>query len=227
MRVKICGNRTLEDARAAAAAGADMLGFIFYERSVRGLTPEVAAAIVAGVREEFGAGAPLMVGVFVDEYVETVKGVIEQVGLDLVQLHGSEPPAEVRQLAPFAFKALRPQNRGDAEAMSATYARVALDRADAPDFLIDAHHPWKPGGTGKPVELPLAQVLARRFRILLAGGLTAETVAAAIERVDPWGVDVASGVEHAPGVRDHGRVAAFIGAARAAGAEGGRVDEEE
>ena len=216
--IKICGNTTLDDARAAAEAGADMLGFIFYPPSPRAVTPERAAEIVAALRAERGDGTPLMVGVFVDEPVERVREIMDMATLDAAQLHGSEPPLELRQLAPRAFKAIRPQNRGDAEALLATYAAAMPDTPTLPQLLVDGYHPWKMGGTGRTVPPALARALATRYRLLLAGGLTPETVADAIRDVRPWGVDVASGVESAPGVKDHAALRAFIAAARAADA---------
>jgi phosphoribosylanthranilate isomerase len=216
IQVKICGNTSLEDARAAVQAGAHMLGFIFYDRSPRYVSPEAATIIVGRLRDEFGASAPAMVGVFVDDSVAHVRSLVEQVGLDAVQLHGSEPPVEVQQLQPLAFKAIRPQNRGDAEALVATYAGAVAGAPGMPDFLVDAHHPWKLGGTGQRVNLAVATVLSRRHRVLLAGGLEPENIAGIVREVRPWGVDVASGVESAAGIKDHERVAAFIREAKIA-----------
>ena len=208
--VKICGITNLDDARCAAEVGADLLGFIFYPKSPRFVTPEQVAAITQTIRREFGVHAPRCVGVFVDEPVDRVRAVLASVCLDLVQLHGSEPPVEVRRLRPRAFKAIRPQTRSDAEAMVATYCDVVPDDDTLPQFLMDAYHPQQFGGTGTPADLAVAQSLARRFRLLLAGGLTPETVGPAIEQVQPWGVDVSSGVEAAKGIKDHARVQAFI-----------------
>lgn len=216
MRVKICGNTSLEDARVAAEVGADLLGFIFYEHSPRTLAMESAAEIIATLRSELGDAAPTMVGVFVDEPMAVVQDFRAEVGLDLVQLHGSEPPVEMRVLHPYAFKAIRPQNRGDAEAMVATYAQVLHADPDVPDFLLDTPHPWKMGGTGQVSDWGIAKVLTRRFKLLLAGGLTVENVAEAVRTVQPWGVDVASGVEASPGVKNHERLRAFIRAAKSA-----------
>ncbi|MGH2541476.1 MAG: phosphoribosylanthranilate isomerase [Ardenticatenaceae bacterium] len=213
MRVKICGNTNLEDARVAAGAGADMLGFIFYPPSPRSISVEGAAEIISALRDGIGASAPAIVGVFVDESPELVRECTRELALDLVQLHGSEPPVEVRLLQPYAFKAIRPRSRGGAEALAATYADVLGQDSDVPHFLVDAHHPWKPGGSGQTADWAIGQVLARRFRILLAGGLTPDNVRAAIQRVNPWGVDVASGVEREPGIKDHERVRQFIRAA--------------
>ncbi len=223
MYVKICGNTTLADARASALAGADMLGFILYDRSPRYVSAKATAEIIVALRDELGEGAPTMVGVFVDESPDIVRDLLDRGGLDRAQLHGSEPPAEVRILQPRAFKAIRPQSRGDAEAVVATYANVIEASSDGPDFLVDAYHPWVMGGTGQAGDWAIGQVLARRFRIMLAGGLTPESVGAAIARVQPWGVDVASGVERAPGQKDHDRLRAFIQAAKRAPVEEGEL----
>jgi phosphoribosylanthranilate isomerase len=214
-RIKICGITNIDDACCAAEAGADFLGFVFYAPSPRFVTAQQAAAIVRGVRGEFGARAPRSVGVFVDESVAHVEAVLEAVGLDLAQLHGSESPAEVQRLLPRAFKALRPRTREEAEAAVAAYASVVSDDQTMPQFLIDAYHPQQFGGTGLPADLALAASLAHRFRLLLAGGLAPETVGPAVERVRPWGVDVSSGVERARGLKDHVRIRAFVEAVRA------------
>lgn len=221
MIVKICGTTNLEDAQVSVEAGADMLGFIFYPPSPRSVTPEVAGGIVADLRERYGQAAPTMVGVFVDEPAAGVRAVLDQAALDLAQLHGSEPPAELRMLGERAFKAIRPQTRGDAEALAATFAQFLPEAEALPQFLVDTYHPWKAGGTGQTMEWAIPQVLARRFRVLLAGGLTPENVQGAIERVQPWGVDVASGVEREPGRKDHERVRRFVEVAKRAGASAG------
>ena len=213
-RVKICGIARLDDARCAAEAGADLLGFIFYPRSPRFVTPKQAAAIVRAIRGEFGARAPRCVGVFVNEPVDRVQAVLDNAGLDLAQLHGDEPPAAVCKLRPRAFKAIRPQTGDDAEAVVNGYCDAAPDDDTLPQLLLDAYHPEQFGGTGIQADLDLACSLARRFRLLLAGGLTPETVASAIERVQPWGVDVSSGVEASRGIKDHARVRAFVKAVR-------------
>jgi len=215
IKIKICGTTSLEDARLAADAGADMLGFIFYAPSPRNITPEEATAIIRTLRDEMGDSAPLMVGVFVDEFVERVQAIQAQAGLDALQLHGSEPPVEIRLLNPYAFKAIRPQNRGDAEGAVATYSRVLPDNPAIPQFLIDAFHSWKMGGTGQMADWSAALVVARRFRLMLAGGLTIENVAEAIKTVNPWGVDVVSGVEASKGVKDPDKVRQFIETVRA------------
>lgn len=213
--VKICGITNLDDALCAAEAGTDLLGFILYPKSPRFVTPEQVAAITQTIRREYGIRAPRCVGVFVDEPIERVRTILDSAGLDLAQLHGSELPAEVRILHPRAFKAIRPQTHDDAEAAIAAYCDVVPGDEALPQFLLDAYHPQQFGGTGIPADLATAQLLACRFRLLLAGGLRPETVGSAIKQVRPWGVDVASGVERAKGIKDHARVRAFIEAVRA------------
>lgn len=216
--VKICGITNVDDGRCAAEGGADLLGFVFYPKSPRYVEPAAAGEITAALRQEFGQQAPRMVGVFVDEPPKRVEAILDEAGLELAQLHGSEPPAELRMLYPRAFKAFRPQSRGDAEGFTASYYDVVPEDEDLPQFLIDAYHPWKFGGTGEMTDLAVAKLIAERFRLLLAGGLTPESVGPAIERVRPWGVDVSSGVEREKGVKDHDKVRAFIAAAREADA---------
>ena len=222
IRVKICGLTELEDAVCAAEAGADLLGFVFYQKSPRFVEPECVAAISGAIRRQFGAGVPRLVGVFVDEPPARVGEILEISGLDLAQLHGHETPEEVRALAPRAFKAIRPGGNGrqGVEAGAEAYYAAAAVRDPAPQLLVDAYHPQHLGGSGTVADLEAARRLARQCRLLLAGGLTPETVAAAVERVQPWGVDVSSGVELSPGRKDHGRVCAFVEAARQGG--GGR-----
>lgn len=214
-RIKICGITNIDDARCAAEAGADFLGFIFYPKSPRYVTAEQCATIVRAIRDEYGTGAPRCVGVFVNEQIERVHAVLDEAGL-VAQLHGDEPLEQVQQLQPRAFKAIRPATRAQAEALAATYAGAVSEDGDLPQILVDAYHPQQLGGTGMPVDLDIARALAGRVRLLLAGGLTPETVRAVLEQVRPWGVDVSSGVERDKGIKDHARVRAFVDAVRAA-----------
>jgi phosphoribosylanthranilate isomerase len=215
--IKICGITNLDDARCAAEAGVDFLGFIFYHRSPRFVEPEEVAGITEAIRCEFGADVPGFVGVFVNEPAGRVYTALNDAGLDLAQLHGNEPLSDLEALYPRAFKALRPQSAAEAEAAVACYYDALLDDEALPQFLVDAYHPYQLGGTGVQADWDVACSLAGRFRLLLAGGLTPETVTAAVERVRPWGVDVSSGVERAKGVKDHVQVRAFVKAVRARG----------
>jgi phosphoribosylanthranilate isomerase len=213
MKVKICGITNLEDARAAAVTGADFLGFIFYPRSPRYVTPEAAGQIIVALRTE---GLTITtVGVFVDAPPAEIERAMRVAGLDLAQLHGDEPLAQVQALGGRAFKALRPHSVAEGEADAMRYLPVAPNDDRAPQLLVDAYRPGAYGGTGQTGDWSIAHALAQQCeRLLLAGGLTPDNVAQAIRQVRPWGVDVSSGVEASPGRKDHGRVQTFIAAAR-------------
>ena len=208
--VKICGTTNLEDALAAVEAGADLLGFILYAKSPRYVAPAMVAEIVAGVRAAVPA-PPRFVGVFVNAPPDEVLAVLAQTGLDLAQLHGDEPAAALAALQGRGFKAVRPTGLDDALALAEAYAALGA----GPDLLIDAYAPHAYGGTGQRADWTAAAAVAQRVpHLLLAGGLTPENVAAAVEAVKPWGVDVASGVEASPGRKDHAKVRAFVAAAK-------------
>jgi phosphoribosylanthranilate isomerase len=211
MKVKICGITTLEDALHAIEAGADMLGFNFFPKSPRFIDPQRCAAIVEALR---GSGV-VCVGVFVNLPPEEVRRLMSACSLDLAQLSGDEPACDLAQLDGLAFKALRPAGRADLEQALQTYP----PRSSPPAYLVDAFRPGMYGGSGQPANLDLAADLAHRCPILLAGGLTPENVAKAIALVQPWGVDVASGVETAPGRKDTALLRAFVHAARSASAD--------
>jgi phosphoribosylanthranilate isomerase len=224
--IKICGITNVEDACYAAEAGADMLGFVFYHKSPRYVTAKESAFIAGAIRDAFGKHAPRFVGVFVDEPVEHVHAIVKAARLDMAQLHGSESPTEVRELYPRAFKAVRPRTQDEAQAAVAAYRDTTPDDDTFPELLVDAYHPQHPGGTGIPADQDVAWWLARRVRLLLAGGLSPETVGPAIERIQPWGVDVSSGVERERGVKDHARVRTFIEAVRAQEKRSEKGDEQ-
>jgi phosphoribosylanthranilate isomerase len=207
--VKICGITNLPDARAAAEAGADLLGFIFYPPSPRYVAPECAKEIIRSVRADYGIRT---VGVFVDASLERMREVMAQCGLDVAQLHGGETTQTVRALAPRAFKSLRPRDPPQLWELVETY-RGAVERSD-PAFIVDAFHARLFGGTGERADWDLARQVACEWPILLAGGLTAENVAEAIDTVRPWGIDVSSGVERAPGLKDHEKVRRFVARAK-------------
>jgi phosphoribosylanthranilate isomerase len=206
MLVKICGITNVEDALAAVAAGADLLGFVFYAKSPRHVTPAVARAI--GARLPAGIGR---VGVFVNEPAEALRRIATEAALTVLQLHGDEPPELLRELADFRrFKALGLQTAADLP---------RLDAYPEAEFIVVDTPCAERGGSGRPGDWTLARQAAARRPILLAGGLTPSTVAAAVRAVRPAGVDVSSGVERQPGRKDHAKVRAFIPAARAAAAE--------
>lgn len=196
----------------AADAGADLLGFIFYPSSPRCIAPERAREIAATLRER--GRAPKIVGVFVNESLERMHAIVTSVRLDLVQLAGTESVQVARELSPRVYKSLRP--RDELEAGQLLHAYRAAVNGNVPAFIIDSFDAKRFGGTGARANWNLAANIAREFSILLAGGLTAENVANAIRAVQPWGVDVSSGVERAPGLKDHVKVRQFIEQAKKA-----------
>jgi len=196
--IKICGIKTLKDALAAIDAGADYLGFNFYSKGVRFIEKEVCAEITLVLKREHPQIK--LVGVFVNSSVDDVKNILEPCSLDLAQLHGDESPEIFAQLAPRAFKAFRgiPTDiRG-------------YERNDVPALLVDAAVKGVYGGSGVTADWSAAAELAKKYPLLLAGGLTPENVADAVRQVKPWGVDVASGVESAPGEKDASKMKEFV-----------------
>ncbi|MDQ6603363.1 MAG: phosphoribosylanthranilate isomerase [Chloroflexota bacterium] len=218
--VKICGVRRLEDAQAAAAAGAEIVGFTFWSGTRRYIAPEEAAAIIAALRAEDGP-RPLISGLFVNADPATIAATVARCGLDLVQLSGDETAADVERLAVPLLMAVRALPGEDVDALREridTVRRAARSLPPGPFGqplmpLLDAHVPGQYGGTGQTGDWALAAALAAEERIMLAGGLTPENVGDAVRTVKPWGVDVASGVEVA-GHKDAARIAAFLRAAR-------------
>jgi phosphoribosylanthranilate isomerase len=216
-RVKICGLTNFEDALAAAEAGADLLGFNFFKRSPRYITPDAALSICDGLRAEMGAGCPVLVGVFANEVVGTISAITTKVGLQFAQLSGDESDDMLRELRGIGFKAIRPVNLAMALDDVSYFSPYFPADERVPSLLLDAYHPKLYGGTGEQASTEVvAAVKAHVPRLMLAGGLTPEKVAACIDELAPWGVDVASGVESPdqPGVKDHGKVRAFIAAAK-------------
>jgi phosphoribosylanthranilate isomerase len=208
MKIKICGITRFEDARLAVDAGADLLGFNFYAKSPRYISPISAARLIADIRA--ACSKVQMVGVFVNSSLEEINTITGQCELDLAQLCGDEPPDTLEALNGSAFKALRPKDKPDLARSISTYQ----PRADSPAYLVDAYRPGAYGGTGQTADWSLARSLAEAYPLLLAGGLTPDNVAEAIRQVGPWGVDVASGIEESPGCKDPARLAAFIKTAR-------------
>lgn len=205
MHVKICGLRSPEEAAACAQLGVSSIGLNFVPGSPRCVDVSTARRIADAVREV--SPRVVLVAVVADMAVEDMRALVQAAGLDCLQLHGDEPPEVLTPLLPHAYKALR---IGGAEDV----ARARLYPGE--HLLVDAKVAGALGGTGTAFEWTLVRDLARERRLTLAGGLTPESVAEAIRVVRPYCVDVASGVEHAPGVKDLGRVRAFLAAAREA-----------
>lgn len=201
VKVKICGITNLPDARAAVDAGADALGFVFYEQSPRYVSLRVAAEIARQLPPFI-----LKVGVFVNVPEELVFNAIAQCSLNLLQFHGEETPEYCTSFGIMSMKAFRIRN---------AKSLLALPDYKTEAWLLDAYTPNNRGGTGAKFNWDWA-VEAQKFGrpIFLAGGLTPDNVADAVRRVKPFGVDVSSGVESAPGKKDYDKVRAFIRAAK-------------
>jgi phosphoribosylanthranilate isomerase len=199
-KVKICGITNAEDAAIAVEAGADALGFVFYRESPRYINPTLARQIIMNL-------PPLVipVGVFVDEDQQVVRSLMDDCGLEIAQLHGNESAIYCKELGRTILKALRVKDRSTFLAMAEYRGRAGVR-----GFVLDAFSEQAYGGTGQMIDWQLAAEAAKAANILLAGGLTPENVKKAIQAVQPYGVDVSSGVERAPGKKDHEKVRAFI-----------------
>ena len=201
-RVKVCGITRHEDAELAVELGAWALGFILWPQSPRAADLGAAAAIAASLRRRVE-----LVGVFVNPALEDVAHAAEELHLSHVQLHGDEGPAfcsEVaRRTGAKVIKAMRISGEGEFR---------ELERFHTDFHLLDTAARGLRGGTGETWDWALAARRRRRVPVILSGGLTAENVAAGIEAVNPWAVDVSSGVEAAPGIKDPDRLAAFMAA---------------
>jgi phosphoribosylanthranilate isomerase len=200
VRVKVCGLTTVEQAEGCAALGVDAIGINFVATSVRRVDEATARAIVEAV-----GGRTLVVGVVANLGEQEARGLVARTGVGCLQLSGDEAPAMVEALLPHAYKAVRIGGEED----------VVVAAGMPGDYvMVDAKVNGALGGTGHVLEWGLVRALARARKLVLAGGLTPDNVAEAVLGVAPWCVDVASGVESAPGVKDLGKVRAFVAAAR-------------
>jgi len=202
-KIKICGIKTINDALAAMDAGADLLGFNFYPKSPRHIDVGICRDIMSVMRKY---GQIAYVGVFVNASAAEICATMDTCALTLAQLHGDETSEMLKALSGKAFKAFR----GVPQSVDGFAGECA------PALLVDASVRGAYGGTGVTADWRSAAELAKHYPILLAGGLTSENVAEAVRRVKPWGVDVASGVESVPGVKDPVRMRAFVKAVRSA-----------
>jgi phosphoribosylanthranilate isomerase len=202
-KIKICGITNLADAQAAIDCGADALGFVFFRESPRYIAPEKASAIISRLPSFVTA-----VGVFVDERGEAILKTVDETGIDVIQLHGDEPP-ESCLLPRRVIKGIRVKSLESLEPLSEYQDIVSA-------FLLDTYAPNKLGGTGQVFNWEIA-IEAKKFgRVILAGGLTPENISEAIRHVHPYAIDVSSGVEFEKGKKDHRKMKLFIERARAA-----------
>jgi phosphoribosylanthranilate isomerase len=209
--IKICGVTLADDAAAVASAGVDFIGLNFWPKSKRYLAPD-RAQMIAGIARSTGSAK--LVGVFVDASVDDIMAVAGRVALDIIQLHGDESIEQVRKIQQAAFRPV-----WKAIAVSSARDIEHLDGWPADAVLLDAASPAR-GGTGTLISPQLARDARERHprvNVVLAGGLDPHNVADAIAHVQPWAVDVASGVETAPGIKDRAKVAAFVAAVRGVG----------
>jgi phosphoribosylanthranilate isomerase len=203
VRVKICGITRAEDAAAAVRHGAAAVGFVFWPGSPR----RVDAARALAIGRELPSTV-IKVGVFVNASPDEVAATIAEAGLDAAQLHGDEDALAYTRVPARLIKSVAPASLDDVSRALRLPAHVTV--------LVDAVDRERHGGTGRRASWPLAAAIARERPILLAGGLTADSVAEAIAVVRPWGLDVSSGVEDAPGIKSEPRIAALCAAVRAA-----------
>lgn len=191
-----------DDAQKAVELGADAVGFIFYKKSPRAVTVRQVKSIIKEL-------PPFVhrVGVFVNESAERINSLQEKLGLDVVQLHGDESPVFCRKIKSRVLKAIRVN---DVSSLN------ELKKFDVDGFLLDTFHPGVYGGTGKVFDWKLAKQANKFGRIIVAGGLTPKNVSEAIQKSRPYGVDVCSGVEKVPGIKDIKKLRAFLKAVKGA-----------
>jgi phosphoribosylanthranilate isomerase len=195
--IKICGVTRVEDALCAAQSGVDALGFIFHPASPRYCPPERAREIITTL--PWGIAT---VGVFVNAEADRVAQIVERCGIDLIQLHGDESPQYCRQFPPERLiKAVFPRTAADLEALEAYDVRA---------FLVDFRDAEHQGGTGKRADWNLAARIAKEHPLILAGGLNDENIVSALATVAPCAVDLNSGVEQVPGIKDHERLRRIV-----------------
>lgn len=197
VRVKVCGITRIDDARIAVGLGASAIGLVLWASSPRAVSPDAARDIVAAL-----PGHVVPVGVFVNESPARVDEIAREVGLGAVQLHGDEHVEDYLGLSRPVIRAVSPADDNE----EAWVTRLPDDVV----VLVDAHDPSRRGGTGRRADWERAARLAARRPIFLAGGLSADNVGEAIARVRPYGVDVSSGVEREPGIKDAAKLQAFF-----------------
>ena len=203
-KIKICGITNPEDAAAAVEAGVDALGFVLYRKSPRYIEPHLVKQIIAELPPFV-----LPVGVFVNEDAKVVRDLMDSCGLVLAQLHGDETATYCETLGRPVLKAIRLKDRPSFLALAEFRGRAGVR-----GLLLDAYSEDAYGGTGRTTDWSLAAEVARAATVVLAGGLTAENVGAAVRTVRPYGVDVSSGVEDRPGKKNREKMRAFVQAAK-------------
>ena len=229
MWIKICGVTRIGDAETVVHSGADAIGFNFFPGSRRCVSIPIACALAEAARQSAG-DLPLvdLVGVFVNAEADAIRTAIQEVGLSVIQVHGDESVAhvsEIHRLCPdiSIVRAFRVDPKNTAHTLNDIDRLSALVPLAA--ILLDAFVPGEFGGTGSTVDLSILESysLQQRPPLILAGGLTPKNVASVVDRSMVWGIDTASGVESAPGIKDSARVYEFVNAARAAASDSDRL----
>jgi phosphoribosylanthranilate isomerase len=216
MRFKICGLRDVDSALVAAEAGASYLGLNFVPRVRRRITPDQGKAIVSRVIDKLGADRPGLVGLFADQPINEVNEIIEACGLEHAQLCGSEDADYWDQVKANVIKQVKVKPlASQRETANATLAQVKKVVSRGHIALLDSYKKGALGGTGHTFDWDIAARVVQEYDVVLAGGLSPDNVATAIRQIDPWMVDVSSGVE-TDGVKDHAKIRAFAEAVRSA-----------
>lgn len=203
-KIKICGITCAEDALWAAQLAVDFIGFVFYPPSPRYVNPQRASECIQAMHEKCPAGSPNAIGVFVDDPPDVIHRIFQQAGLDGAQFAGDEAPEDVQQVTGVRFKGISLKSLD------------RLGRYDVNAYLCDTHAPNEKGGTGRPYEYDLLRPHIEHHPIIIAGGLTPETVAEVVRNLHPWGVDVSSSLEATPGKKDWKKMQSFVDAVRKA-----------
>ena len=201
VKVKVCGMTSLEDALVAVEGGADAVGFIFYKKSPRSVTMKTVREIVLELPPFVDT-----VGVFVDETAEQINKIADYCNLDIIQLHGDESPTFCKKIRRKVIKAFRIKDMQSVKKLS---------NFQVSGFLLDTFSENLHGGTGKVFDWNLALPAKKFGPVIMAGGLTPNNVQQAVRQIRPYGVDVCSGVESEPGIKDHKKVRAFLNNAKA------------
>ena len=203
VKVKICGITNIDDAMAAVEFGADALGFVFFQGSPRYISPDAAAGIIRKL-----PSFAMTIGVFVDEKPSQIEKTIASTGIDVIQLHGDEPP-EMCAFSRRIIKAIRVKSLASLDPLVHYQDKVSA-------FLLDTFSPGSFGGTGQKFNWDIATDAKQFGRTILSGGLTPDNIVEAVKQVEPYGVDVSSGVELKKGEKDHLKMRLFIERAKAA-----------
>ena len=201
VKVKVCGMTSLKDALNAVEGGADAVGFIFYKKSPRSVTMKTVREIVLELPPFVDT-----VGVFVDETAEQINKIADYCNLDIIQLHGDESPIFCKKIRRKVIKAFRIKDMQSVKKLSSFQVS---------GFLLDTFSENLHGGTGKVFDWNLALPAKKFGPVIMAGGLTPNNVQQAVRQIRPYGVDVCSGVESEPGIKDHKKVRAFLNNAKA------------